>query len=579
MKTFKAGYINVNTDLIDVRSMSVFASNAVVCVDELSEDLKTADNLNNLFFLTTLYNGYKENTFYKLTKQLQFTSLEDDGTYAPPGKVKYKTSLDQVEWLEDDAIIENGIFVGFEHKTDAVEVVLPAQDSAGNMITVIGSSVFSNCTNLVVVTIPSTISTVGNSIFYNCSSLNEVRSEEMINQLDGQLYTVLNFNTASELFRNCNNLQGNYCFASATSWPCKYGKESQLPMCYASKIARLTLPNLNNFGDSPDSAFKGMTSLEYLHIPNIAACNSEFGFRYCGEDREIIIDFRGRSLNYVPELASSFFNVSSVSKVNPVIYVDVLQYTMWMESKDWRNYPIIPMPESEDGKVLYKTSIDGSWLEAAADVRNGSFFGFQNMDSAVVALLPEKDYAGNDILELYKGVFRGKTNLKYIILPKQLTKFNGTAFMSAAALEEIVIPAGVEDLNTEAFYNCSSLKKLVFAGSNISVLNWRFCANCTSLKEIDIPKSVTTIGSWAFGTCTSLSSVVINSDLELIDDYAFRRCTSLQSIVFNGNAPQTVKAGVFINVPSTCVVRISRDASGFDVVDGKWQGLQIEYID
>lgn len=185
MQTFKAGYINVNTDLIDTESMLVFAGNAVVCVDELSEDLKTTDNLNNLFFLTAPYNGYKENTFYKLTKQLQFTSLKDDGAYAPPGKVKYKTSLDQVEWLEDDAIIENGTFNGFEHKTDAVEVVLPAQDSAGNMITVIGSSVFSGCTNLVVITIPATIATVGSSIFYNCSSLNEVRSEEMRNRLDG----------------------------------------------------------------------------------------------------------------------------------------------------------------------------------------------------------------------------------------------------------------------------------------------------------------------------------------------------------------------------------------------------------
>ena len=53
---------------------------------------------------------------------------------------------------------------------------------------------------------------------------------------------------------------------------------------------------------------------------------------------------------------------------------------------------------------------------------------------------------------------------------------------------------------------------------------------CSSLKSIDIPNSVTTIGSHAFDGCWALKSINIPNSVTTIGASAFEGCSSLQSI-------------------------------------------------
>ena len=59
-----------------------------------------------------------------------------------------------------------------------------------------------------------------------------------------------------------------------------------------------------------------------------------------------------------------------------------------------------------------------------------------------------------------------------------------------------------------------------------------FCV-CSSLTSIDIPNSVTSIGTWAFHGCSSLTSVTIPESVTSIGYGAFSDCCSLTTMNFN----------------------------------------------
>lgn len=56
------------------------------------------------------------------------------------------------------------------------------------------------------------------------------------------------------------------------------------------------------------------------------------------------------------------------------------------------------------------------------------------------------------------------------------------------------------------------------------------CFAGMSIKEIEIPKSVTNIGRWAFQRCTNLEQMIWPSNISTIPQGAFMECTSLQAI-------------------------------------------------
>jgi len=62
--------------------------------------------------------------------------------------------------------------------------------------------------------------------------------------------------------------------------------------------------------------------------------------------------------------------------------------------------------------------------------------------------------------------------------------------------------------------------------------------NCYSLASVDIPDSVTSIGSIAFATCTSLASVVIPDSVISIDSIAFPSCFGFGLELSTNNNPR-----------------------------------------
>ena len=109
-----------------------------------------------------------------------------------------------------------------------------------------------------------------------------------------------------------------------------------------------------------------------------------------------------------------------------------------------------------------------------------------------------------------------------------VTEINRKVFENSD-IQSIVIGKNVTKINHDAFNNCSLLKKVTLPDSLVTLSGFE---DCISLEEIKIPASVENIGDSAFEGCSGLKKVDFSSNAALtgIGDDAFRGCTSLEGL-------------------------------------------------
>lgn len=131
-------------------------------------------------------------------------------------------------------------------------------------------------------------------------------------------------------------------------------------------------------------------------------------------------------------------------------------------------------------------------------------------------------------------VFSNYKHLRHVTLPKNLRRLDSGAFLGCTCLESVDIPPSLDTIGVSAFEGCSSLQSvtLPMGLKAISACVFKECA----LTSIQIPSSVSVIGARAFSMNKQLSSVTIDdskkdsSKLQFIGDSAFSYCSSLTKI-------------------------------------------------
>ena len=161
---------------------------------------------------------------------------------------------------------------------------------------------------------------------------------------------------------------------------------------------------------------------------------------------------------------------------------------------------------------------------------------------------------GKSILNIDEGCFNDCTALEEITLPKSLEKLGGSIFAGCTSLKNVEIedggnfvikdgvllsadmktlyfalpyanlgnytcPSEVETINSLAFYDCPTLTGFTFSNKVKSIPQGMFVL-CTGLKELDIPESVTQIGSVII-TGSGVKTVTIPDTVKVIDKNAF----------------------------------------------------------
>ena len=141
---------------------------------------------------------------------------------------------------------------------------------------------------------------------------------------------------------------------------------------------------------------------------------------------------------------------------------------------------------------------------------------------------------GTTITGLDETKLAGKTKIR---IPSRCTAIRSDyAFFGAesyrsfiAGIEEVEIPDTVTEIGSYAFHNFRKVKKINIPNSvtriGLGAFLW-----CESLESVTIPNSVTSIGEYAFNSCKSLAIITIPNSVTSIGYCAFNSCGSLTSI-------------------------------------------------
>ncbi len=130
--------------------------------------------------------------------------------------------------------------------------------------------------------------------------------------------------------------------------------------------------------------------------------------------------------------------------------------------------------------------------------------------------------------------FRGCGSLTSVSIPSGVTSIDRDAFRGCDSLTSVSIPSSVTSIGYDTFSGCSGLTSAGPTGGGYDYeYGWEEAipdnafSGCSGLTSVNIPSSVTSIGSDAFQYCGSLTSVSIPSNVTYIGNNAFYDCSSL----------------------------------------------------
>lgn len=115
------------------------------------------------------------------------------------------------------------------------------------------------------------------------------------------------------------------------------------------------------------------------------------------------------------------------------------------------------------------------------------------------------------------------------MIPDYITSIPDNGFANHTEIVSLVIPRSVSTIGSFAFFGCENLESITIPESVKDMGSYAF-ANCHNLKEVNIVGSISSLKDHVFDSCSSLQNFVAPSSLTYIGWGAFRNCTSLTNI-------------------------------------------------
>lgn len=185
---------------------------------------------------------------------------------------------------------------------------------------------------------------------------------------------------------------------------------------------------------------------------------------------------------------------------------------------------------------------DGSALETMAGT--GAVYPAHDYNSNgdyVIRLLPADDCGlalggGNSVARTVTNdntaIAAGRICVvRKAVIGKNVTTVGRYAFTNALTLEEVYVSDGVETLGAYCFMGDIALHRVRLPSTLKSISDGAEFSGCAALSEIDIPASVTTIGTNTFATCQSLRRISFPGIVS-IANAALNTCRGLQRVDF-----------------------------------------------
>ena len=130
-----------------------------------------------------------------------------------------------------------------------------------------------------------------------------------------------------------------------------------------------------------------------------------------------------------------------------------------------------------------------------------------------------------------------------VVVPEQLDGLPVVAigdhtFNYQENIVSIELPSTITEIGTMAFFKCSALQSIVIP-EGVTLLDQSCFAGCEELVSVAVPESVETVGDFAFLACSQLTEIAFGEQLRSIGQGAFQLCTALIRIII----PSTAEIG------------------------------------
>lgn len=155
---------------------------------------------------------------------------------------------------------------------------------------------------------------------------------------------------------------------------------------------------------------------------------------------------------------------------------------------------------------------------------------FYNKSTVTSITLP------NSVIEIGEKAFYGCSGLKKATLSDQLKTLGASAFYNCSTLQEVELGTHLNTLSDSAFYGCVALTNITLPNTLKEIQQNAFYGS--GLTSIEIPESVTTLGSNIFSTSNQLESIRIPKSVVNIPDHPIGRCSSMTSIIVDPENPK-----------------------------------------
>ena len=437
-------------------------------------------------------------------------------------------------------------------------------------LTYINSYTFENCTGLVNIIIPDSVTEINYGAFQNCSSLTGITIPDSVTGI------------SDDVFRGCSSLtafnvsKNNNYYSSSDDGKILYNKDKTTLLAYPSATGDVTIPDSVTYigyyafyncssltsvtiGDSVTSidsyAFRDCSSLESVTIPDSVTSIGYDAFKNCSSLTSVTIGNGLTEIDY-----HAFGNCSSLTSVH------ITDLTTWINI-EFGNYESNPLYNGADLYLNGSLVTDLVIPDGVTSIGSYTFYGCDSLESVTipdsVTSIGEEAFSDCDNLEItintddkYLYSEDGTTillcdsSVTSVTIPENVASINSGAFACCrnvetietgdtlmslsglpitSALKFITIGNGVTSINENRFKNCSNLESVSIGNSVMSISNYAFYG-CSNLTSVTIPDSVTSIGEYAFRDCSSLESVTIGNSVMSIGSSAFENCNNLTSV-------------------------------------------------
>ncbi len=340
---------------------------------------------------------------------------------------------------------ENGDIEYHGKKYSILPNVLVLTDGIEKM----SSYAFYNCSSLISITIPNSVTSIGESAFYNCSSLQNVYYDGTIEEW-------------------CNITFSSY---------------DSNPMYYATNLYLL-----DENGDIEYHGKKYSILPNELVIPNTITSINNYAFYGCSSLTSVVL-----SDSLIGIGKAAFDACSSLTSIEIPNSVESIGQSAFRGCSSLES---ITLP-----------FIGGS---ATSNTYLGYIFGASSYsDNSIYVPISLKEVIISDgCTSIGDRAFYNYSSLTSITIPNSVTSIGQYAFYNCKSLVSVEIGNAVTSIGAYTFYICSSLANIEIPNSVTSIGQYAF-SYCSSLTSIEIPSSVTSIGQSAFSGCSSLESITL----------------------------------------------------------------------